>query len=101
LINNAIKFTNKGGFVKLAVKPLSEEEIEISVSDNGLGISDSMKAELFSIGRSKSMDGTAGEGGSGLGLMLSYEYIKINDGQIDVESEIGNGTSFRVRFKSC
>lgn len=98
LVNNAIKFTHSGGTVSLTAKSLPEEEIEISVSDSGVGISDEMKDKLFSIGKKQSANGTAGEKGTGLGLMLSYEFIKLNGGQINVESKLGKGTTFHVRF---
>ncbi|PZR05143.1 MAG: hypothetical protein DI539_25160, partial [Flavobacterium psychrophilum] len=101
LVNNAIKFTSKDGFVSLLAKSMPDGRVEISVSDSGIGISDEMKDKLFSIGKKQSNEGTAGEKGTGLGLMLSYEFIKLNDGQIDVESSIGKGTTFHTKFKSA
>jgi signal transduction histidine kinase len=63
-------------------------------------MSEKIKNDLFLIGRQRSMRGTAGENGTGLGLMLSQEFLKLNDGQIDVESEVGKGTRFNVEFRS-
>lgn len=100
LVNNAIKFTNKDGFVSLTAKKLPDGQVQISVSDNGIGISDEYKRELFSISKKQSINGTAGEKGTGLGLMLSYEFIKINGGQIDIESSLGKGTTIHTKFKS-
>lgn len=100
LVNNAVKFTDKGGFVSLEAKSLPDGVVEISVSDSGVGISDEMKAKLFSIEKKQSKNGTAGEKGTGLGLMLSYEFAKLNGGQIDVESSLDKGTTFHIRFKS-
>lgn len=100
LVNNAVKFTNKDGFVTITAKSLPDENVEISVSDNGLGISDGMIEKLFSIGKKQGENGTAGEKGTGLGLMLSYEFIKLNGGQIKVESILGKGTTFKTKFKS-
>jgi PAS domain S-box-containing protein len=100
LVNNAIKFTNKGGFVSVTAKSLPYNEVEIAVSDNGLGISDEMIDKLFSIGKKQGRNGTAGEKGTGLGLMLSYEFVKLNGGHIEVESVLGTGTTFKTRFKS-
>lgn len=99
LVNNAIKFTHSGGSVSLTANSIAEEEIEISVSDSGVGISDEMKDKLFIIGKKQSTNGTAGEKGTGLGLLLSYEFIKLNGGQVFVESKLGKGTTFFVRFK--
>lgn len=98
LVNNAIKFTNKDGFVRLTARQLPDKKIEISVSDSGVGISDRMKDKLFSIGEKQSTNGTAGEKGTGLGLMLSYEFVTLNGGQIDFESTEGKGTTFHMKF---
>ncbi|GCC53169.1 hypothetical protein SanaruYs_34120 [Chryseotalea sanaruensis] len=100
LVNNAIKFTHKDGLVSLTAKTLPEGQVQISVSDNGVGISDEFKRKLFSIGKKQSTNGTAGEKGTGLGLMLSYEFAKLNGGQIDIESNLGKGTTFHTTFKS-
>lgn len=100
LVNNAIKFTNENGFVSLTAKSIPNGLVQISVSDSGVGISDEYKKELFSISKKKSTNGTAGEKGTGLGLMLSFEFIKLNGGQIEIESSLGKGTTFHTKFKS-
>ena len=100
LVNNAIKFTNKDGFVTITAKSLPDENVEISVSDSGLGISAEMIDKLFSIGKKQGKNGTAGEKGNGLGLMLSYEFIKLNGAEIMVESILGKGSTFKTKFKS-
>ena len=99
LVNNAIKFTHKNGFVSLTAKSLPDGLVKISVSDSGVGISDEYKRELFSISKKQSTNGTAGEKGTGLGLMLSYEFMKLNGGQIEIESSLGKGTTFHTKFK--
>ena len=100
LVNNAIKFTNKDGFVTITAKSLPDENVEISVSDSGLGISAEMIDKLFSIGKKQGKNGTAGEKGTGLGLMLSYEFIKLNGAEIMAESILGKGSTFKTKFKS-
>lgn len=100
LVNNAIKFTDKDGFVSLTAKALPGRQVQISVKDSGVGISDESKKKLFSIGHKQSTDGTAGEKGTGLGLMLSFEFVKLNGGQIDIESILGKGTTFYAQFES-
>lgn len=99
LVNNAIKFTNTNGFVNLTGKTLPNGEVEVSVSDSGVGISDEVKSKLFTVGKKQSTEGTAGEKGTGLGLMLCYEFAKLNGGQIEIESKVGQGTTFRIKFK--
>ena len=100
LVNNAIKFTHKKGFVSLTAKSLPDGLVKISVSDNGVGISDEVKRKLFSLSKKQSTNGTDGEKGTGLGLMLSYEFMKLNGGQIDIESSLGKGSTFHTKFKS-
>ena len=93
LISNAIKFTPSGGKIAILVVE-KQNEIIVSVSDNGIGISKAGINNLFSIGHSYSTPGTNKEKGTGLGLILCQEYIKKNNGKIWVESEPGKGTTF-------
>jgi signal transduction histidine kinase len=100
LVNNSIKFTDKDGFVSLTAKAFPNGQVQISVKDSGVGISDEFKKKLFSIGKKQSTSGTAGEKGTGLGLMLSYEFVKLNGGQIDIESNLDKGTTFHTKFRN-
>ncbi|MFZ6009925.1 MAG: sensor histidine kinase, partial [Bacteroidota bacterium] len=99
LVNNAIKFTPKEGTVSLLGKSINDSDVEISISDSGVGMPKEVVANLFSIGSKQSTTGTGGEKGTGLGLMLSYEFLKKNGGKISVESAEGKGTTFRVALK--
>ncbi|WP_166963556.1 sensor histidine kinase [Yeosuana marina] len=93
LISNAIKFTNTGGYVK--VSAISDHnQIQISVSDNGVGMQREIYSKLFDIESNISTRGTANENGSGLGLILCKELIEKHQGEIWVESEIGKGSTF-------
>ncbi len=85
LINNAIKFTPPGGAVKVeAVKR------EAGIPPENIPL-------LFRSGDKKiSTPGTAGEKGTGLGLMLSYEFLRLNNATIEVKSEPGKGTEFTL-----
>lgn len=98
LINNAIKFTRPGGWVKLRTEAVSTSSINIIISDNGLGISESMLKNIFKVGKIRSSTGTAGEKGAGLGLILIHEFTKLNNGTIAVESKEGHGTEFKVQL---
>ena len=69
--------------------------IDVSVSDNGVGMKPETIGKLFKIDTvSKSATGTAGESGTGLGLLLCMEFIKKHSGNMKVESEPGSGSTF-------
>ncbi|MDP3312544.1 tetratricopeptide repeat-containing sensor histidine kinase [Lutibacter sp.] len=101
LVNNAIKYTHMDGSVSISAKTLPSGKVQISVSDNGIGISNEIQKELFTIGNKQSIKGTSGEKGTGLGLLLCYEFIKLNGGEINFESHLGKGTIFNIIFKSA
>ncbi len=93
LINNAVKFTNPGGNIDV-IATQEGANIIFSVSDNGIGISLEDQKKLFQIDSDFKINGTANETGTGLGLILSKEFINQNGGEISVESEEGKGSIF-------
>ncbi|WP_303924131.1 ATP-binding protein [Draconibacterium sediminis] len=93
LLNNAIKFSNQNGKIDLLVKKDGEMLI-VTVKDNGIGMTPEMIENLFKIEKSVQREGTAHEKGTGLGLILCQEFVKINGGNIWVESEENLGSSF-------
>ena len=99
LVNNAIKYTREGGTVKLEVLPEDAQKAIIRVSDNGVGMDPDQVAALFIRQSDKSRRGTAGEKGTGLGMVLSHEFVKRNKGRIRVESIPEKGTSFTMEFQ--
>jgi len=94
LISNAIKFTGLDGTIRISVIE-SEQYVEISVSDNGIGIKKERIENLFHIDESQSTPGTQNEKGTGLGLILCKEFVDKHGGKIWVESEPGKGSCFR------
>ena len=75
-INNAIKFTENGGAV--TIESIHRADfIEISIQDNGVGMTDETMAKLFNIAESSSTNGTNNEKGSGLGLILCKDLIEM------------------------
>ena len=94
LVSNAIKFTNDGGEININAKQ-SESEVIISVSDNGIGIAPDDLVKLFDISEVLTTKGTAGETGTGLGLLLCKEFVEKHGGKIWVESEVGKGSDFK------
>jgi signal transduction histidine kinase len=94
LLSNAIKFTNIGGKVNIwAIQ--YQNHVEITVSDNGVGMNKETINKLFKIDSNYTTKGTAKEGGSGLGLVLCKEFVEKHGGKIWVESEEGKGSDFK------
>ena len=94
LVCNAIKFTNINGEINLSAKQ-NQGEIEITVSDNGVGINKDVIDNLFKIDSNFTSKGTQEEKGSGLGLILCKEFVEKHGGKIWVESEKGKGSDFK------
>lgn len=94
LLSNALKFTPTGGRVELALLR-QESRIIVAVKDSGVGIPETDLVKLFRLDVKYSNVGTAGERGTGLGLILCKDLIEKNGGTIGVESEVGKGTTFR------
>lgn len=97
LISNALKFTETGGNIVVSAV-LQEQRVEMSVSDTGCGIDEAGIAKLFRIDTHYTHIGTAGEQGTGLGLILCKELVEQNGGRIWVESEVAKGTTFRFNI---
>ena len=90
--SNAIKFTAPGGRVILKAEE-NDANLRYSICDTGVGISSEDIGKLFMIENHLTTKGTKGETGSGIGLILSKEFIDIHGGEIWAESEMGKGTS--------
>lgn len=93
LVSNSIKFTPAEGTISIEAFP-QEECIHIIVKDNGVGIPLDKQGKLFSFGEFHSTSGTAGEPGTGLGLIICFEFIKKHGCELSFSSESGKGTSF-------
>ena len=93
LINNAIKFTPAGGNI-LITAMRDNQFIEISVIDSGIGMTRKKIETLFSLEKTRTKNGTDGEKGSGLGLVLCKEFVEKNKGTITVVSQPGKGSTF-------
>ncbi|MBN1924866.1 MAG: ATP-binding protein [Prolixibacteraceae bacterium] len=93
LISNAIKFSYKEGSIKVGCN-IRENELECYVKDNGTGMPEKTVKNLFKISNIQSGTGTEGEKGTGLGLNLCKEFVKVHGGTIWVESEPEKGSTF-------
>ena len=95
LISNAIKFTANNGKIKIYCIQ-NETEVEVTVQDNGVGMSEDSIQKIFDKNEHFTSSGTDNEQGTGLGLMLVKDFVKKNNGTIKVESRVGEGTSFTI-----
>lgn len=97
LLNNAIKFTPSGGTITIKIHKLSNG-VEFVIQDSGIGIPKEHIDSIFSLenNKSKIQQGTKGEKGTGLGLVLSKQSLDKINGTIKVESELNVGTTFTI-----
>ncbi|GAK51534.1 response regulator receiver sensor signal transduction histidine kinase [Candidatus Moduliflexus flocculans] len=93
LLSNALKFTKPGGTITISGHAESDH-IRFSVADTGIGFAPEQLAKLFRIEEKFQRPGTAGERGTGLGLILCKELIEKNHGQIWGECGSGKGSVF-------
>jgi signal transduction histidine kinase len=104
LLSNAVKFTDKKGTLVLETRLIGEidglYEIQIEVSDTGIGLSEAQIGHLFGLFE-QAESGTARKyGGTGLGLAISKNIVELLGGRIWVESEPGKGSRFSFTFKA-
>ena len=99
LVANAIKFSYKGGNVFIHTEA-SSYGVTVVVKDEGVGLSSQLIGSLFDVTKKQSAVGTAGEKGTGLGLILCKEFVEKHCGKIWVESELGKGASFKFTLPS-
>jgi signal transduction histidine kinase len=95
LISNAIKFTHRSGEVVVSAVH-NGNFIELSVTDNGVGMTSEQMSKLFNKTEHISTRGTGGEKGTGLGLQLCYDIMLRNHGDLKVSSKPGLGSVFTI-----
>ncbi len=95
LVSNAIKFTPKGGDVKISAKVVRDEKVEICIQDSGIGMSRLITDNLFRIGIQSNRQGTEGEPSTGLGLIICKDFIESQGEKLIIESEEGIGSIFK------
>jgi PAS domain S-box-containing protein len=99
LISNALKYTNPEGTVVITAEPISKEEIKVSVTDTGIGMSKEIICKLFLLNDQINRKGTDGESSSGLGLLICKEFVEKQGGVIWAEGEEDRGSSFHFTLK--
>ena len=100
LTTNAYRYTPEGGKVTITAKP-NGDKVEISVADTGIGIPDEDKERIFD--RFVRVESTARKspGSTGLGLAIAKSLTELQGGIIEMTSEVGVGTTFRVLLKQA
>jgi len=94
LVSNSIKFTPKYGEINISATITEDNNIEVKISDTGIGMDKELISRLFLLNEKTSRKGTEGEPSTGLGLLLCNEFIEKHRGKIWVESESGKGSTF-------
>ncbi len=94
LLSNAIKFTKEEGSIVIKCYDVKPDELAVSITDTGIGMSKENIDKLFRIDEYFSTTGTSGESGTGLGLIICKEFVEKNKGKISIESEPGIGSTF-------
>jgi signal transduction histidine kinase len=94
LISNALKFTQEGGEVKVSSERLGNV-VEISVQDTGIGMHADKIVNLINADQLITTRGTLNEKGSGIGLLLCKEFVEKHNSSMVIESQPGQGSTFR------
>ncbi len=87
---NACQAMTHGGTLRLAARAASRRRVEIVVEDTGSGIKPTEMPRIFDLYF------TTKDGGSGIGLSMVYRTVQMHDGDIEVQSTVGTGTTFRI-----
>jgi signal transduction histidine kinase len=104
IISNAIKFCDIDGHIEVSAKRINDM-ILLSMTDDGIGIPDSILSKLFDDEAKTSRPGTGGEPGTGFGMPIVKSYMDLYEGNIEVLSKVkeneqnDSGTTFNLLFK--
>ncbi len=100
LVDNAVKYTQEGGKVSVGYRPCDSGYVRFAVQDTGIGIAKEDQDKIFDrfyrVDKARSRE----MGGNGLGLAIAQEIVELHHGKIDIESELGQGTTFIVTLKA-
>ncbi|MCC2679848.1 MAG: hypothetical protein K0R29_2424 [Pseudobdellovibrio sp.] len=99
LLDNAVKFTPAGKNIYVRLFTNIENEVVLEIEDEGIGIPEKLKSEIFKSSVKVSRKGTEGEESTGLGLLIVHDYIEMFGGSVGFESRELGGTKFTVKFK--
>jgi heavy metal sensor kinase len=96
LIDNAIKYSPRGGLIRVAVRGDSDGSAVVEITDEGPGIPEAHRSRVFErfyrIDEARSRE----DGGAGLGLSIALWAVQAHGGRIELQSEVGKGSAFRI-----
>ena len=103
LVSNAIKYTGDGGHIRCAIRQLPSDREgwcvqELSVADNGIGMSEEFQQHIFEAFARERSSTVSGVEGSGLGMGIVKKLVDLMDGSIDIQSKLGEGSTFTVHI---
>lgn len=96
LVTNALKYSNRGTTVRARVEASGADAVRVSVIDHGIGIAPEFVPKLFHPFARARRTGTSGERSTGLGLAIAQRVVEAHGGRLDVESQLGAGSTFSM-----
>src|SRR3989338_8167370 len=100
LLKNAIAYTPRGGHIRITVEPAPNHHVELIVQDSGIGIARKDLFRIFEPFYRADPSRTKGAGGTGLGIAIVSELVKLHQGKLTIKSAVGRGTTVSVIFPS-
>ena len=102
LVSNAVKFTEEGGIVRISTTTTPSGGLTISIADSGIGISADDLPRIMEPFEQADSSLARNYEGLGLGIPLARAFVRLHDGDIDIESALGQGTTARISLpESC
>jgi len=96
LLDNAIKYTETGGRIKLRTAKTPDGRAMVEIIDNGPGIAGEHCQAIFDRFYRIEPERSSETGGAGLGLAIARHVVEINGGRVELESKLGQGSTFRI-----
>ncbi|MDD5373739.1 MAG: ATP-binding protein [Sulfurimonas sp.] len=99
LLSNAVKFTNNAGSINVNIRKIKNDEVgktrvKFEIQDSGIGVTSEQKSKIFEAFSQADTSITRKYGGTGLGLTISSNFVELMGGKLDLESQVGEGTTF-------
>ncbi|ATL47775.1 hypothetical protein COR50_11700 [Chitinophaga caeni] len=96
LLSNSIKFSQHNSTVTITSQQRDQGKVLLIIEDEGVGMHQKQLDSLFDINKSDLQSGTAGEKGTGLGLVIVHDFLEANHASIKVSSQVGKGSVFEI-----